>query len=129
MKVFITGGTGFVGKSLAPSLSRAGHEVTVLSRSGKGAGKLLAGVSLIEGDPTQKGSWQAAARDHDIVINLAGPSIFTRWTDSAKLKNIGTQINADLRDQNRKFRHRNPLKNMPYFILNSAIGLFGLLSC
>ena len=80
MKVFITGGTGFVGKSLAPTLVSAGHEVTVLSRSGKAAGKQLPGVSLIEGDPAQKGSWQAAARDHDVVINLAGPSIFARWT-------------------------------------------------
>ena len=84
MKIFVTGGTGFVGKSLAPSLIRAGHEVTILSRSGKGAEKLLAGASFIEGDPTQKGSWQAAAKDHDVVINLAGASIFTRWTEETK---------------------------------------------
>jgi uncharacterized protein (TIGR01777 family) len=94
MKVFITGGTGFVGKSLAPSLLRAGHEVTVLSRSGKAAGKLLAGVSLIEGDPTQKGSWQAAAREHDVVINLAGPSIFTRWTEETKRRMRESRIMA-----------------------------------
>ena len=84
MKVFITGGTGFVGRNLAPSLARAGHEVTVLSRSGKGAERLPAGVSLFEGDPTQKGSWQSSARDHDVVINLAGPSIFNRWTEETK---------------------------------------------
>ena len=86
MKVFITGGTGFVGKSLTPSLTRAGYEVTILSRAGTASGKTLGGVSFIEGDPTQKGSWQAVAKDHDVVINLAGPSIFSRWTEETKRK-------------------------------------------
>jgi uncharacterized protein (TIGR01777 family) len=81
MKIFLTGGTGFVGKSLAPALIRGGHEVTVLTRSGKGGPP---GVSLVEGDPTQKGGWQAAIKEHDAVINLAGASIFTRWTDESK---------------------------------------------
>ena len=81
MKIFLTGGTGFVGKSLAPALIRGGHEVTILTRSGKGGPP---GVSLVEGDPTQKGGWQAAIKEHDAVINLAGASIFTRWTDEAK---------------------------------------------
>jgi hypothetical protein len=94
MKVFITGGTGFVGRSLTPSLTRAGHEVTILSRSGKGAEKLLSGVSFIEGDPTQKGNWQAVAKDHDVVINLAGPSIFTRWTEETKRKMRESRVMA-----------------------------------
>jgi hypothetical protein len=81
MKIFLTGGTGFVGKSLAPALIRGGHEVTILTRSGKGGAP---GVSLVEGDPTQKGGWQAAIKEHDAVINLAGASIFTRWTDESK---------------------------------------------
>ncbi|HYB19839.1 MAG TPA: TIGR01777 family oxidoreductase, partial [Thermodesulfobacteriota bacterium] len=81
MKVFITGGTGFVGKNLAPALLQGGHEVTILTRSGKGG---IPGVSLVVGDPTQKGEWQAAVRDHETVINLAGASIFTRWNDKAK---------------------------------------------
>jgi len=94
MKVFITGGTGFVGRSLAPSFIRAGHEVTILSRSGKGAEKLLAGASFIEGDPTQKGRWQAAAKNHDVVINLAGASIFTRWTEETKKIILQSRIMA-----------------------------------
>ena len=69
MKVFITGGTGFVGKSLAPALVRRGHQVTILTRSGKGG---PAGISLVEGDPTQKGKWQAAVKEQDALINLAG---------------------------------------------------------
>jgi uncharacterized protein len=81
MKVFITGGTGFVGKTLAPALVGAGMEVTILSRSGK---RELSGVSWVEGDPTQRGGWQEKVKGHEVVINLAGASIFTRWTAEAK---------------------------------------------
>jgi uncharacterized protein (TIGR01777 family) len=83
MKIFITGGTGFVGKSLAPALVRSGHEVSVLTRSGKGD---LPGISWIGGDPAQRGKWQESVRGHGVVINLAGASIFTRWTEEAKKK-------------------------------------------
>jgi hypothetical protein len=81
MKVFITGGTGFVGKTLAPALVRSGREVTILTRSGKGE---IPGVSWVKGDPTQRGGWQEKVKGHEAVINLAGASIFTRWTQEAK---------------------------------------------
>jgi len=84
MKVFITGGTGFVGKSLTLNLTRIGHEATVLTRSVKRTEGLPAGVSMLAGDPTQKGSWQEAVKEHDMVVNLAGASIFTRWTEETK---------------------------------------------
>ncbi|MBP1723709.1 MAG: hypothetical protein H6Q44_1414, partial [Deltaproteobacteria bacterium] len=83
MKIFITGGTGFVGKTLAPALVRSGHEVSILTRAAKEGSS---GISWIEGDPTQKGKWQDAVKEHEAVINLAGASIFTRWTEEAKQK-------------------------------------------
>ena len=81
MKIFVTGGTGFVGKTLAPALVRSGHEVTILTRAAK---EESFGVSWIEGNPTQEGRWQDAVKEHETVINLAGASIFTRWTEEAK---------------------------------------------
>ena len=81
MKIFITGGTGFVGKALAPALVRSGHEASILTRSGKGE---VPGISWIEGNPTQRGKWQETVKGHDVIINLAGASIFTRWTEEAK---------------------------------------------
>ncbi len=81
MKIFITGGTGFVGKTLAPALVRSGHEVSILSRSRR---MEPSGIFWIEGDPTQRGKWQEAVKEHGIIINLAGASIFTRWTEQAK---------------------------------------------
>jgi len=84
MKVFITGGTGFVGTSLAQKLAQEGHEVTVLTRSLKGQPAALQGGAYVEGDPTKKGPWQEKVAEQDVVINLAGASIFKRWNDEAK---------------------------------------------
>jgi len=84
MKVFITGGTGFVGTTLTRKLAQEGNEVTVLTRSIKSHSAQLQGVSYAEGDPTQKGPWQEKVADQDVVINLAGASIFRRWSDTAK---------------------------------------------
>ena len=81
MKIFITGGTGFVGKTLAPALVRSGHEGSIVTRSGKGGSP---GISWVEGDPTQRGKWQEAVKEHGVIINLAGASIFTRWTEESK---------------------------------------------
>jgi hypothetical protein len=84
MKILITGGTGFVGTQLITRLIQDGHEVTVLTRSLKGAKGSSPGISYLEGDPTRKGPWQEAIQQHDAVINLAGASIFSKWTDEHK---------------------------------------------
>jgi uncharacterized protein (TIGR01777 family) len=83
MKVFITGGTGFLGKALTESLLDHGHSVTILTRSSP-TRKLRAGLAYIEGNPTQSGSWQQEVSRHDVVINLAGSSIFKTWNDKSK---------------------------------------------
>jgi len=84
MKILITGGTGFVGTQLTSRLIQDGHEVTILSRSAKRSGEVPRGISYLQGDPTQKGPWQEAIKNHDGVINLAGASIFAKWTEEYK---------------------------------------------
>jgi uncharacterized protein (TIGR01777 family) len=84
MKIFMTGGTGFVGSILIPKLTQTGHEVTILTRKVREGQPLPSGVSYLEGNPTEKGAWQERVAAHDAAINLAGTSIFTRWSDSAK---------------------------------------------
>lgn len=79
----MTGGTGFVGTQLTSRLLREGHEITVLTRSRNGSERRTP-VSYLQGDPTQKGNWQSAINDHDVIINLAGASIFSRWTEETK---------------------------------------------
>jgi uncharacterized protein len=84
MKILIAGGTGFVGTQLASRFVQDGNEVTILTRSRKGPEKGPGGISYLQGDPTQKGPWQGAIKEHDAIINLAGASIFSKWTEEHK---------------------------------------------
>jgi len=84
MRVFITGGTGFVGTTLAERLSSRGHEVTVLTRREAPAERGHDGVAFAQGDPNSPGAWQDVASGHDAIVNLAGRSIFARWTAGVK---------------------------------------------
>ncbi len=84
MKVLITGGTGFVGRHLVSRLIGEGHSVAVVSRSEKASDRLPGGTSIVLGDPTEAGAWQDSVKGQDCIINLAGTSIFSRWTPEAK---------------------------------------------
>jgi len=83
MKVFITGGTGFLGAALTESLLGKGHSVTILSRSSRNR-TLRLGLAYTEGNPTSEGPWQQEVSRHDVVINLAGASIFRTWDEKNK---------------------------------------------
>jgi len=83
MKVFITGGTGFLGAALTEKLLAEGHLVTILSRSRK-IRSVKAGLSYAEGNPSRSGPWQEEVCNHDVVINLAGASIFRPWNTRNK---------------------------------------------
>jgi uncharacterized protein (TIGR01777 family) len=84
MRVFMTGGTGFVGTALSRELVNQGHEVSILTRGVSDDQRLPKGVTHIQGDPTEEGPWQGQAAENDVFINLAGASIFRRWTSEAK---------------------------------------------
>lgn len=84
MKILMTGGTGFIGPHLCARLLQDGHEVTVLVRGKEDAKGANQGVYLLHGDPTTRGPWQEAVGRHDVVINLAGASIFSKWTETQK---------------------------------------------
>ncbi len=94
MKILITGGTGFVGTQLTSRLIQEGHEVTILTRSLKKEKEISQGISYLEGDPTKKGPWQEAIKNHDAVINLAGASIFSKWTEEHKKAIRESRVNT-----------------------------------
>ena len=94
MKVFITGGTGFVGSYLSKELAQQGLQITILTRGGKPPAPPAPGISYLTGDPTQEGPWMAAVPEHDWIINLAGASIFGRWTAGYKREIFDSRILA-----------------------------------
>ncbi|MEV4113556.1 NAD(P)-dependent oxidoreductase [Nonomuraea sp. NPDC049695] len=72
MRVFVTGGTGAVGRPTVPALLAAGHEVTALARTPEkaaaleGQGATPAMVSLFEREELA-----STLAGHDAVVNLA----------------------------------------------------------
>ncbi|MBP7736576.1 MAG: TIGR01777 family oxidoreductase [Spirochaetes bacterium] len=84
MKIFITGGLGFVGTRLTALLIRKGHGVTVIEHNPANKAAPPEGVSVISADASKPGPWQEVLAGHDAVVNLAGVSIFSRWTRQKK---------------------------------------------
>jgi NADH dehydrogenase len=70
MRIFIAGGTGFVGAHLVKALREKGHELRLLvhARSSSAAD----GIEQIEGDVATLETFAQAAKDCDAVINLVG---------------------------------------------------------
>ncbi|MGB9698018.1 MAG: TIGR01777 family oxidoreductase, partial [Thermodesulfobacteriota bacterium] len=122
MKLLLTGGTGFVGSQLASRLLSEGNEVTILTRSLKTTKIPNPNVSYLEGDPTKRGAWQEKIKDHDGVINLAGASIFAKWTEEHKKAIRESRIRTT-----RNIVEGIPLRDDQSFTLfnASAVGYYG----
>jgi len=71
--VFITGGTGYIGRRLIPELLAHGHEVRALVRAGAER-RLPSGASAILGDALQHASYAAQVRPADTFVHLVGVS-------------------------------------------------------
>jgi len=72
MRVFVTGGTGYVGSAVLEALVRAGHHVDALVRNSEGVASVQArGGHPILGDILQRASWCDAAAAADGAIHAA----------------------------------------------------------
>jgi len=92
MKFFITGATGFVGTYLCRHLLETGHEVTGVGTRREHRHISHEKFHYISSDTTQPGPWQDALTDVDAVVNLAGRTIFNRWTTKYKIAIYDSRI-------------------------------------
>jgi nucleoside-diphosphate-sugar epimerase len=72
MRIFLTGGTGYVGSAVLDALVRHGHHVDVLVRNREGAARVQArGGHAIIGDLLNAASWRETAAAADGAVHAA----------------------------------------------------------
>jgi uncharacterized protein YbjT (DUF2867 family) len=69
--VFITGGTGYIGRALIDALLSRGHTVRALVRSG-GSARLPPGVEFIVGNALDASSYASEVAPADTLVQLVG---------------------------------------------------------
>ncbi len=89
MRVFVTGGTGLIGRSLVRRLLERGDRPVVLLRQADRVRRnpAMRTVQVIQGDPCSPGGWDSAIDGCDAVVNLAGHNLFEdRWNAQVRRK-------------------------------------------
>jgi uncharacterized protein (TIGR01777 family) len=92
MKILITGGLGFIGTNLSDYLLDKGHSVIAVGRAATLNRITSDRYHYVSADTTRPGDWQKALGDVDDVVNLAGKSIFKRWSKSYKKEIYDSRI-------------------------------------
>ena len=96
MKIFVTGGAGFVGRHLIKSLVEKNHNVTIfdnLSNSSENAIKpFLDKVNFVKGDITNYNDISNSIKGSDVVIHLASK---INVQESFENPNLTKSVNVD----------------------------------
>ncbi|MDG2424168.1 MAG: TIGR01777 family oxidoreductase [Phycisphaerales bacterium] len=131
MRIFVTGGSGTVGRRLLMDRLRRGDEVLALTRNasklkerlGIAHENLPGELKVIEGDPTVPGTWQASIDGCDAVVHLAGAGIMDqRWSSAYCATIRESRIDSTYQ----VVRAIKQASHRPRVLLNaSAIGFYG----
>jgi uncharacterized protein (TIGR01777 family) len=92
MNVVVTGGSGFVGTYLSSHLLKAGHRVTAIGTRSAYDGVDHPDFTYLSADTTRPGPWQEVAAAGEWLFNLAGRTIFQRWSKSHKQQIYDSRI-------------------------------------
>ena len=84
-RIVIAGGTGQVGRELAPALRAAGNDVVVLSR-GNGGDVIWDGRTV--------GGWAGVIDGAEVVINLAGRSVNCRYNAANRREIMDSRVES-----------------------------------
>ncbi len=125
MQVFITGGTGLIGRRLVRRLLDRGDTPVILSRNSDETRRRpsFRGLKVVQGDPSKDGPWQAAVDGCDAVFNLAGQNVFSgRWNAEVKREIRDSRVYGAEHVVNAIEQARNRPKVL---VQGSAIGYYG----
>lgn len=120
-RVLISGGTGFIGRSLVERLLARSDEVTVLTRRAPSSPR--PGVRFALWDPNTNGEWQRELEQHDAVIHLAGsPAVGRRYTEAVRRDIMDSRVHstAHLVSGIERAAHRPKV-----FVCASGVGFYG----
>ena len=78
MRIFVSGGTGYLGRPLIESLLASGHAVRVSVRSGS-EHKVPRGAEMVQADPFDAPSIQPFVKTCDTYIHLLGTPKPAPW--------------------------------------------------
>ncbi len=121
MKVVISGASGLIGRYLSSKYIESGHAVIALTRSAKNI-LLINGLTDVVEYDYQTNILPKSISNTDLVINLTGKNIVTRWTKSNK------QIIYSSRVESTKYlvEALSKLSTPPKMLASaSAIGYYG----
>jgi len=120
MQILITGATGFVGRQLCSLLLGQGHRICGVGTRTRQDVVHHDCFSYISADTTRPGAWQESLGEMDAVINLAGASIFGRWSESYKKRIYDSRILTT-----RNLVDALPENRAVIFLSTSATGFYG----
>ncbi len=120
MKILITGGGGFIGTHLARFLTGKQHQVVAIGTSPPAAPPESRNFRFVIADTSRPGPWQEEVPHVDAVINLAGKTIFKRWTETYKQEIYDSRVETTSR-----VVEALPEKQGVIFISASAAGYYG----
>jgi nucleoside-diphosphate-sugar epimerase len=116
MRVLVTGGAGYIGSILVPTLLRAGHQVTVVDSMMFGQSSLLdvccdPNLTIVRGDARDKALMERLVDGQDVLIPLAalvGAPLCAKEPDMACSLNVGAvELLLSLRNNDQKVIYPN----------------------
>jgi uncharacterized protein (TIGR01777 family) len=120
MHIFIAGGSGYLGSYLSLYFLRRGHKITATGGRREHPLSTNQQFTYIRCDTTKEGTWQEALKTCQVVINLAGKTIFRHWTDRYKKQIYHSRI---MTTQN--IVAALPQSEVSLFCSASSVGFYG----
>ena len=118
VKIAISGGSGFIGKYLSSFFIQKGYTVYILTRK-KIAETSHTNLQYVQWTPDLQ---TFPLSSIDVVINLAGESINSRWTKKQK----ESILNSRIQTTKGLIKQLQTLETKPHTFINaSAIGYYG----